>query len=543
MLQHSVQTLTAEDTCDVLVLGAGIAGISAAIAAGEQGASVILACKGPLFSGSSFYPGTWGLGLIGPEDPEDEDDLVDSILLVGCGMADETMVRAFVHGIPPAIAYVEQLGVKLKKAQTGASQKEYIPCFDHKHRAWNGLEAESCREVFSRKLQQLGVKVLPGWEALELVKTDGRVCGAVFSNGQSLQYVGSKAVVLASGGYGSLFRHHLCTGDVEGLGQSLALDAGASLINMEFMQIMPGYLAPAYGTIYNEKVFRFSHLEKDGRSILEGMPEEDLLAQRSGHGPFTSRLGDRAVDLAIHQAKTGVIIRYSGALRENMPEFVKTYFDWLQESKAVTLETPITVDLFAHAANGGIRIDPQAFTGVPGLFAAGEVTGGMHGADRIGGLSTANGLVFGGKAGRSAASHAMETNCPPETIQLSMEGTSGAREVLERLQGLMTANAMVNRCEEGLQESLAQVRTLRRKLELHGTENVREIADAKRILGQLQTAEAILLADLLRKESRGSHHRKDYPREDPALLNGVLIRKEGDGPRAELAPIPFPAGI
>ena len=536
---NSEKTLSASFTCDVLVLGAGIAGISAAIAAGEQGVSVILACKGELFSGSSFYPGTWGLGLIGPENPEDEEDLVASILSVGCGMADETMVRSFVHGISPAIAHVEQMGVKLRKAQTGAGQKEYIPCFDHKHRAWNGLEFESCREIFTQKLQQLRVKILPDWEALELVKSEGRVCGAVFSNGEELRYIGSKTVILASGGYGSLFRHHLCTGDVEGLGQSLALDVGASLVNMEFMQIMPGYLAPAYGTIYNEKVFRFSHLEKDGRSILEGLSEENLLIQRSGHGPFTSRLSDMAVDLAIHQAKTGVTVRYTSGLRENPPEFVKTYFDWLQAAKGLTMEDTITIDLFAHAANGGIRIDTQAFTGVPGLYAAGEVTGGMHGADRIGGLSTANGLVFGGQAGRSAASQVSNQIVPLKTVRFVMEGASDAPTVFGKLQNLMTENAMVNRNETGLQETLRQVREMKQELALHPSDDIREITAARRLSGQLKTAEAVLSADILRKESRGSHHRKDYPKEDPSLLKWVLVQEKHDGICAQLADIGY----
>ena len=87
--------------CDVLVVGSGIAGIMAALAAAVAGRSVILASSGPVFSGSSFYPGTWGLGLIGPENEADQEDLVQSILEVGCGMADEAMVRALCGGHCP----------------------------------------------------------------------------------------------------------------------------------------------------------------------------------------------------------------------------------------------------------------------------------------------------------------------------------------------------------------------------------------------------------------------------------------------------------
>lgn len=93
----------------------------------------------------------------------------------------------------------------------------------------------------------------------------------MITDGAELHYLGCKALVLATGGYGSLFRHHLCTSDVEGLGQALALEAGCRLVNMEFMQIMPGYLSPAYQTIFNEKTFRFTDLRRpDGPHCWRG---------------------------------------------------------------------------------------------------------------------------------------------------------------------------------------------------------------------------------------------------------------------------------
>ena len=516
-------------SCDLLVLGSGIAGLSAALAGAEAGASVVLACKGKLFSGSSFYPGTWGLGLIGPADEADEEDLVRTIEAVGCGMARDELVRALVSGIHPAIARLESMGVKLRKAQGGADQREYIPCFDHKHRAWNGIEFDSAREVFSRKLEEMNVTVLPGREALELCREDGRVCGAVLSDGETLEYVSSRAVVLATGGYGSLFRHHLCTGDVEGLGQALALDAGCSLINMEFMQIMPGYLRPAYQTIFNEKVFRFTHMEADGREILPEADRERLLDLRSGHGPFTSRLASGEVDLAICRAGEGVAVRYDRELMENPPEFVKTYFDWLEQAKGLTMADPIRIGLFSHAANGGVRIETDGSTGVPGLFAAGEVTGGMHGADRIGGLSTANGLVFGGKAGTAAAKCAVEMPEPPASVEFLMEGGADCAGKFRRLQEVMSRYAMAEREGAGLTAALREVETMTAELDLHPTEQVGEITASRRLMGQLKTARVILSAELLREESRGSHYRADHPEENPALARRIRAEEGEQG--------------
>ena len=527
--------LTCTHSCDVLVLGSGIAGITAALTAAEAGRSVILACKGKLFSGSSFYPGTWGLGLVGPADESDEADLAATIEAVGCGMADPAMVRAFVAGIHPAIEQVRSMGVKLRRADNGG-QKEYIPCFDHKHRDWNGIEFDSAREIFSRRLKELSVTVLPGCEALELVQTDRRVCGAVVAQGGSLCYLGCKALVLATGGYGGLFKYHLCTADVEGVGQSLALDAGCRLVNMEFMQMMPGYISPAYQTIFNEKTFRFTRLCcPDGRPLLNGAAKE-LLTQRSTHGPFTSRLPSKAVDLALFRAflkdERGVEATYTEEMRSDPPEFVKTYFDWLREARGLTMEDPIHIGIFAHAANGGIKTDPNAFTGVPGLFAAGEVTGGMHGADRIGGLSTANGLVFGGKAGRSAAEACAGTPEPPDEYLFHAASSGNVPEVLSTLQEAMFRNAMVIRGEEGLSAALGTVERLSANLSLCPSADVRAIAQTRRLTGRLHTAEAILKAALLRRESRGAHYRADYPEADPAQSSPIIVSQDSGAIRA-----------
>ena len=520
--------------CDVLVIGSGIAGISAALTAAEAGSDVILACKGKLFSGSSFYPGTWGLGLIGPENPADEADLAATIQEVGCGMADPRMVSTFVSGIHPAVERIRGMGVKLRRADDG-SQKEYIPCFDHKHRDWNGIEFESAREVFSRRLQELNVRILAECEALELVQADGRVCGAVLAQGEELSFVGCGAVVLATGGYGSLFKYHLCTEDVMGIGQHLALKAGCQLVNMEFMQMMPGYLTPAYKTVFNEKTFRFTSLRRpDGEKLLNPQ-EEGALEIRSTHGPFTCRLPSRVVDFALFHAfqqdERGVEATYCDEMKRNPPEFVQVYFDWLRDARGLTVDDPIQIGVFAHAANGGIRIGPDASTGVSGLFAAGEVTGGMHGADRIGGLSTANGLVFGMIAGQSAAACAASANSAPEVWAYEGFASEGCEDALEALQQTMFQNAMLLRNEAGLSLALDKIRQLRQRClrDRIPDADVRQIVRTQRFLARCSTAQSVLQAALLRRESRGSHYRTDFPEQDPRQAQTIQIRMDADG--------------
>ena len=524
--------------CDVLVIGSGIAGISAALTAAESGSSVILTCKGKLFSGSSFYPGTWGLGLIGPADGSDEADLAQTIQNVGCNMADPKVVQTFVSGIQPAIARVREMGVTLRRADN-ADQKEFIPCFDHKHRDWNGIEFDSAREVFSQKLKEQKVRVLSQCEVLDLVKAHDQVCGAVMVYQGEIHYIGCGAVVLATGGYGSLFKYHLCTEDVMGIGQHMALKAGCQLVNMEFMQMMPGYVTPAYKTVFHEKTFRFADLRKaDGTKLLNER-ETQALAVRSAHGPFTCRLPSKVIDLALFEAfirdERGVIATYCEELRQDPPEFVKVYFDWLLQAKGVAVTDPIHLGVFAHAANGGVRIRPDASTAVPGLFAAGEVTGGMHGADRIGGLSTANGLVFGTIAGRSAARFASQCDEAPEEYPYEACASSGCAAALKVLQQTMFQNAMILRREEGLREALRIVDALRREITsgLQPSRNPAEIAETQRFLARCTTAESVLRAALLRRESRGAHYRTDYPESDPTMEKQIVIRMDASGIHAE----------
>lgn len=519
---------------DVLVIGSGIAGISAALTAAESGSSVILACKGKLFSGSSFYPGTWGLGLIGPVNRGDEEDLARTIHKVGCDMADSDMVKTFVAGIHPAIERVRNMGVKLRRADKG-TQKEYIPCFDHKHRDWNGIEFDSAREVFSKQLNDLKVKILAEWEVLELVQVCGHICGAVLARGEQICYISCGAVVLATGGYGSIFKYHLCTEDVTGVGQHLALKAGCQLVNMEFMQMMPGYIAPAYKTVFNEKTFRFVNLRKsDGRALLDNREIKEL-GVRSTHGPFTSRLSSKVVDLALFQAfredESGVEAAYSAAMQENPPEFVKVYFDWLEKSKGVTVKDTIRIGVFAHAANGGIQIKPDASTGVSGLYAAGEVTGGMHGADRIGGLSTANGLVFGTIAGRSASACAEQAVAAPEVWEYRAHAAEDCGGVQEILKQTMFQYAMVSRDEKGLFFALDRVKRLRdiTMEKMHPSDEVKKIVRTQRFLARCSTAESVLCAALLRRESRGSHYRTDFPEQDPGQAEKILIKMDDRG--------------
>lgn len=531
---NSKITVKAKIQCDVFVIGAGIAGIMAAISAAEKGANVIIASSSKMFSGSSFYPGTWGLGLIGPVDKSDEDDLINTIKTVGCEVIDYELVKTFVSKINPTLEKIKEMGIKLKQPNN-SKEKEFIPCFDHKERNWNGILFDSAKEVFSKKIDELKITRYEFSEVIEIVKDKSSIKGVILiKEGKEIEYIRCKAIVIASGGIGGLFKQRLNTDDVNGLGQSLALKIGCQLVNIEFMQMMPGYINPCPKTIFNEKTFKYVKiLDYDGKNILEDIDNyEEKLKIRSTHGPFTSRLVSKDIDYVIFKEgikePTGVRVLYKDSIKKNQPEFIRVYFEWLKEKKHLTVDDEINIGIFFHAANGGIKINKYAETDISGVFAAGEVTGGMHGADRIGGLSTANGLVFGKIAGESASKYAQRVNClDGDEIELSINQVENAEELLIDLQNLMFKYAMIEKSEEGIVEAINLLEDIKSRKFISNNIDIKTLYKTYRLNANLLLAEGILRVLYLRKESRGSHYRKDYPRIDEKMSKKILVRYRG----------------
>lgn len=507
------------ESTDVLVIGSGIAGLCAGIEAAHAGATVTVASAGKTMSGSSFFPGTWGLGLIGPVDAEDEQDLIETIQAVGGGVADPELVQTFVHGIPQAIHWLEEdLGVELQRPQSAesAQQKQFIPCFDHKTRMWRGLTRKPLEDALTTRIETLGIRLLPRHEFIDLVEdTNGRITGTVLYDLTKDRIVpfAAKATIIAAGGTGGLFERSLTSADVLSSSQAIALAHGASLTNIEFMQMMPGFIEPKQNLVFNEKTWRYVHVDQPV-DIADGKLN-DLLEQRSGYGPFTSRLASRAIDLVIDQAGAEGLALHYDFPREDIPEFVQTFATWLQDEHGIAPTDEMRVAMYAHAANGGIKIDKTAYTGVEGLYACGEATGGMHGADRIGGLSSANGIVFGRIAGASAAQAAQNAPevAPKADIALPQYGiaTTDAERLTRSLKHTISTYCMINRTEVGLSKALQELENIQDDATAlnkpHANDS--EIAALARIQSQIQLAQEMVKAMRKRTESLGSHYRSN----------------------------------
>ena len=470
--------IESESSFDVLVVGGGIAGCCAAIEAVRAGASVCLASTSGAFSGSSFYPGTWGLGLIGPRDATDIDDMVETILRVGRGVPDAALVESFVRGIPEAMAALEAMGVSMKRP-ANPDEPQYIPCFDHSLRMWRGLERDSMKRGFEQALCEGGVARFDGCELLDIAMDDGRVRGALFFDHSAKRFraVSCGAIVLAGGGVAGLYKRSLSASGNSATVQALAARCGARLVNLEFMQIMPGLVSPRRNIVFNEKAFRFARAwDALGEPIAR-----DVLETRSEHGPFSCERAGAPLDFAM-EACGDEGMEITCDVDDESPEFVRTFSDWLERECGVSASAPARIAPYAHASNGGIAIDEHGSCGVPGLFAAGECTGGMHGADRIGGLASANALVFGRRAGVAAAkfasrnescdvrsavrsSFSLGRECGSVSFEIEERACSSSGVILRELRETMSAHCMISRDAEGLKAAASAISALQARVD------------------------------------------------------------------------------
>lgn len=528
-------------TTDILVLGSGIAGVTSAIFAASKGMSVIMASSAQTFSGSSFYPGTWGLGLIGPEDEEDIDNLIETIHRIGKGIPVKSMVDTFVRNLNPVIDEFEKLGIDLAKPTPGSEQEiEYIPCFDYKIRRWRGLTKENLRSALPKIMADLNIEVLPFFEAIELIKDNDQIKGAVgIKNLKDLMYIKSKATILATGGLSGLYKRYLTTSDVTGVGLAMALRAGAKGINLEFTQMMLGFVDPGAKTVHNEKTFTASRFynQKDQLFLEKALPKDlnrtKILEERRKHGPFSSETISKFVDVNIfkeilNQEEKSVTLRYDIDKLNMDADFTKTYFDWLKSEKSISVTDDIKIAPYMHASNGGVFINEKSETGVVGLYAAGEVTGGMHGADRIGGLATASGLVFGKFAGENAADYVLNNEIDLDLFQYKFKEIyiENAKEKIESLREILDKNAFLIRSEENLDMALQQLPDLLKEQKESGS--IKDLKRSYHLYNAVISAMALVSLQKARKESRGSHYREDYPNNEEAFSSPLLVELKPD---------------
>jgi len=397
---------------DVLIIGGGGAGASAAILAKENGASVLLATK--LRLGDANTVGAQG-GTQAADRPEDSPAIHYLDTMGGGGFHNiPELVEALVRDAPDVIRWLEQLGVNWDKEPDGSMHE--LPGGGtsrnrmHAARDYTGLEE---MRVLRDEVRNQEINVLEFSPAVELLLDDkGQVSGAILLNLETkeLALVRAKAVVLATGGSGRLHfhafpttNHYGATGD----GLVLAYRGGAKRIFMDTMQYHPtgvAYPQPILGQLVTEKVRTLGAqlTNVNGEQFIHPLETRDVVA--SG---IIRECQQRRLGVVTSSGQCGVWLdspmielkRGRGTIARELPAMVRQ----LGRFGIDITQEPMLVYPTLHYQNGGIQIDASGATTVPGLFAAGECEGGVHGRNRLIGNSTLDIFVFGRRAGRAAA--------------------------------------------------------------------------------------------------------------------------------------------
>ena len=552
-------------TADVLVVGPGGAGSKAAIKAAEQGADVLLAGKFPYGrTGATFYPGTpgWGMQAV-LHDGDTEAFFLEEILAAGAGAADPKLARILADLSTPAFRELESYGIHFEHYPDGR-YKGVIPCFGKRLRGSTTLGIARIRQALWLQLQKRGVRIRQGISVIALVKKQGAVCGAIAVDEQNeLFYIGAKAVVLTTGGACGLYKYALATPDETGDGISLALGAGASLVNIEFIQFIPGLVWPVQKKLFQEK--NLDTIPKQTNCLGEDVIRkylpapytvEQCLTERARHGPFTTADISFFVDVGMYEEAIagralpsgGIHVQYDPKVLNDDRWFIRSWLDWMNSMGVQPVEAGFDMIPHAQCFNGGIAIDEQTSTGIPGLYAAGETAGGPHGADRLGGAAIAATQVFGAIAGEQSAAYARTAGLTPvsdtelaETLEarfsrIGKTQTDIPQAMAEIREILWTCGAIVRtdeRCRTGLSRLAAIEAGFNPLLHFDEPRQIRRAAEMK---SAIDVAKALLTAIRERRESRGPHYRRDHPQPDPAFKGRLLLCQTEEGLACGFAP-------
>jgi succinate dehydrogenase flavoprotein subunit len=565
---------------DVLVIGAGGAGLRAAIEAAAQGVSVGLVCKSLLGKAHTVMAEGGIAAALGNVWPEDNWQVHFRDTMRGGRMLNNwRLAQLHAQEAPDRVLELERWGALFDRTKDGLILQRDFGGHRYARLAHVGDRTglEMIRTLQYHAIHQ-GIDVYMECKVERLLKDGDRVAGAFGywrSSGKFVVFK-AKAVVLATGGYGKIYRITSNSWEYTGDGHATALWAGADLIDMEFVQFHPtGMVWPpsVRGILVTEGVrgdggtlrnslgdrFMFRYIPDYYKAeTADNEPEADRWYEDKRNNRRTPDLLPRdevarAINAEVKAGRGsprgGVFLdistrRPADYIKKRLPSM---YHQFKELAGVDITKEAMEVGPTCHYVMGGVRVDADtARATVPGLFAAGEVTGGMHGANRLGGNSLSDLLVFGRRAGLYAALYAKDLGGRLRVDMGQVEALAG--ELLEpfsrsggenpygiqgELQETMQGLVGIIRTETELKEALKRLETLKGRAGKVRVEGGRTYnpgwQTALDLSALLTVAECTTLAALERKESRGSHTRDDYPQAEPqwGKVNVVVRRKNG----------------
>ena len=545
---------------DVLVVGSGGAGMYAAIGAARNGADVILADKSMISrGGATIMAQMTTAAALGEQEPDSWQKHLEDTLEAGRGLCNEELSAILCEEAIDRIRELDDWKVGWARKDdkiTGVMAPGHsVPRCVYVDFLNTGPAVAKCLRTQVARADT--VMRVSGLAINDVVVDDGVVVGAVGWNleDETPVTVAANAVILAAGGLTRLYARNSASVNMNGDAYAMALRAGADLIDMEFPQFFPiGHLAPRLvgmdpimwdpfryklgGRLFNAEGEEFLH-RYGGEDAEKYTTTRDIIS----YGITKENEAGRATE------NGGVHLSFQHIPEDDLREAFGPVIDKLAKNGIDLTKRTIEVSPIAHYHMGGIRVDRQMETGIPGLYGAGEAVGGANGANRLSGNAIPEAFVFGERAGKFAADYARGRNrswsdaAAEEHLerlksvigrQTDANGEKAALgEMWAELQKLMWDQVGVLRTGDKMTAALTRIQDMRNELDgiapADDTGFNMTLQDWYDLRSALLTAESVTLAAINRTESRGAHQREDFEEIDPAQTHNQRLRLDGGG--------------
>jgi succinate dehydrogenase/fumarate reductase flavoprotein subunit len=541
---------------DVLVIGAGGAGMYAALEAARAGASVILADRSLIGRGGATVMAQMTVAAaLGEQTPDSWEFHLADTLAAGRGLCNETLSAMLCQDGPARIREMDAWKVGWAREGDHITQI-HAPGHDRPRCVY--VDVLSTGPAVSRTLRtQLnlasGIRRIGDLAIVDIVVRDGQACGAVavhLSSGETVT-LAAKSVIIATGGLTRLYRRNSASFNMGGDGYALALRAGAELIDMEFVQFFPiGHLAPRL--VGMDPIMWDPFRYKLGGKLLNGDLQEFEEAYASdgrndGNYVLTRDRATYAISKEVEAGRGspagGAYLSFQHVPDAELRRAFGPVIDRLAANGIDLTKQLVEVAPIAHYHMGGVRVDAAMQSTIPGLYACGEAIGGANGANRLSGNAITEAFVFGARAGQSAAKNALsaashwshEAASPTVDLLRSADkrDTPNLAVAVTDLQALMADKVGPFRTDEKLREAIVEIDRMTADLGAappsSGMTFDPLLIDWLDLRNMLQVAKSVAVPALARTESRGAHQRDDHPGlEEAWTLNQIITLNGGD---------------
>ena len=527
---------------DILVIGGGLAGLTAAIEAKNCKNTVTIVCKSITGkSGNTVVSGS-AMAVVRPDNENDSQELLyKDVMRSSQGINDKGIAEYFAAHSNEVLDKLSGYGVVFRRIGD-----KYVTKRPPGHSVSRSFQVDISKVPYHirglsislpllKMAKEKNIQIIDNTMVYKLLKKEGRISGAlaVSKRDNEIIQLFAKVIIIAAGGGANIYSMTDNTSDITGDSYILALEAGAELRDMEFVQYYPTMMFKPIKICISNPLF--------GEGAVLSNVQNDRFMDRY------SKMGNKAtrdlMALAVYsEIKAGrgnpdyVYVDCSQIPPKVINNKFAEFKNLLSKRGINIFKDRIPVSTAAHYYLGGIKVDGNCETGIPGLLACGEAVWGVHGANRLSGNALAEAVVFGSLAGKRAAKLAEITNsfldidCNQSIgHEVVQNGSYDIEEIKKRLRRLMWENVAVVRNESGLLYAREQVKVLSEKIEKCCIINVSDTARYQETKNLIRLCMMVIEGALARQESRGAHYREDYPSKNRKFDGNFVYRKNNGG--------------